>query len=256
MKRKSIVSRSPVVSRTAIFDRTPCYANPIHCDSCALCVGFEDCSGYKYVDTESTESEDLYRVIYVDENYTDWEKLASKIWELADQGVFLRFITDRDVPKEVLWAVSYSEKNILQLNINMLKFEENIRWAQKLVSIAGNCGVYIVLFLHPIIPDLVKSYQVIDILDRFRNTVHFHTTLKFSEILGVRESDGYLNFNGTPISVKYLERTSKGWRGTTEYVKKFMELVNLYAIPRKMSVSICGEIEDCTGLGGRYVTKS
>lgn len=256
MKRKSIVSRSPVVSRTAIFNRTPCFVQPIHCDSCALCHSYKDCSGYKYVDANSSESSDFYRVIHVDETYTDWEELTAKIWELSDQGVYLRFIIDKAVPKEVLWAVSYSERNVLQININMLKFEENVKWAQKLVSIAGNCGMYVVLFLHPIIPDLVKSYQVVDILDRFRNTVYFHTTLKFSEIIGVKESDGYLNFNGTPVSTKYLERTPDGWRGTTEYMKKFMELVNSYAIPRKMSVSICGEIEDCTGLGGRYVTKS
>lgn len=250
MERKPIVLRNPIVPRTAIYERIACCSSYVKCENCKLCREFSDCSQKTYVPWDSSETSELYRVIYVPDDYEDWETLEAQIWELSDKDVYLRLIIDKNVPKEVLWAASYSEKNIFQINVNMIDFDTEVLWVQKLVSLAGNCGLYVVLFLYPIVPDLVKTYHVIDILDMFRNSVHFHVTLKFSEITDVKETDGYLNFNGSPVSVKHLTKTDCGWKCTSEYLRKFLEIVNLYAIPRKISVSICGETDDCTGLGG------
>lgn len=250
MERTPIILRSPIVSRTAIYKRVACCSSQIKCENCKLCCEFTDCSGKRYVSQDSSETSEFYRVIYVPKYYDDWESLEAQIWELSDKKVYLRLIIDRDIPKEILWAASYSEKNIFQININMIDFDNNIEWVQNLVALSGNCGLYMVLFLYPIVPDLVKTYHVIDILDMFRNVVHFHTTLKFSEISNINEVDGYLNFNGSPVSTSYLIKTENGWKCNPEYLKSFLDIVNLYAIPRKISVSICGEAEDCTGLGG------
>ena len=240
------MERVPIVRRTAIFERNACCSTCVEYETCKLCNQFLDCMGKSYAPHDSNKSSEVYRVIYVSKDYEDFDSLEDKIWELSKKNVCLRLIINRPIPKEVLWAVSYSEKNILQVNLDMLKVNTEVLWAQELIALAGNCGLYVVLFLYPIIPYLVKTYQVIDLLDMFRNTVNIHTMLKFSKILNVKETDGYLNFNGIPISTRYLIKTGNDWECTPEYMEKFLKIINLYSVPRKISVSICGK-SDCIG---------
>lgn len=113
-----------------------------------------------------------------------------------------------------------------------------------------NCGLYVVLFLYPIIPDLVKTYHIIDVIDMFRNVVHFHVNLKFVEFKNAQECGGYINFNGIPVSTKNLYSYQGIWKCSESYMNEFMEIVKLYTNPRKISVGVCGEDSNCTGLGG------
>ena len=251
MERKPIVyPRKPIVSRTAIYNRIACCSNLVSYQTCQLCSKFQDCAGKLYVDKNSIEPKEYYRVIHVPSDFEDWETLESEIWELNDQQVYLRLVIDRNVPDRILWATSYSERNVLQINVNMMYLDENFLWIQKLMAMAGNCGLYSLLFLYPIVPELVKTYHVIEVLDCFRNAGYHHTTLKFCEFSNCEEIDGYINFNGIPVSTRYLERIETGWKCTSEYLTLFLNKVNLYAIPRKISVTICGRTDDCTGLGG------
>ena len=252
LERHPIVfPRKPIISRTAIYHRVACCSQLVKCETCKLCSEYQDCQGNIYCSEQSEESDKIYRVIHVDESYSDWDELEAKIWDLDRQKVFLRLIIDREIPDRILWATSYSAKNVLQLNVNMIYLDDSLPWVQKLMFMSGNCGLYCVLFLYPIVPDLLKTYHVIDVIDNFRNTGYHHTTLKFSEFTECKEVDGYLNFNGKPVSTKFLTKTDAGgWKCTDDYLKKFLDKVNLYAIPRKMSVSICGISKDCTGLGG------
>lgn len=259
MKHNPIsLSRKPIISRTAIYHRVACYSQCVNYESCKLCNSLYDCNNKEYVSLNSKSSSEKYRVIYVSEDYTDWEELEQSIWELSTSKVYLRLIIDTEIPDRVLWASSYSEKNILQINLNMLKFEKNLPWVQKLMSMAGNCGLYTLLFLYPIVPGLVKTYHVIEALDCMKNSGYHHTTLKFCDIKGCIENEGYINFNGEPINTKYLQKVGDStWKCTPEYLNAFLDKVNIYAIPRKISVSICGNTEDCTGLGGnKNATKS
>lgn len=249
MKRIPIVSRKSIISRTAIYDRVACFSEHVVCEGCNLCENPCDCSGNKY-DNDLNSDTEYMKVIHVDESYEDWDCLESQIWSLQDKGVYLRLIIDKEVPKEIIWATSYSEKNVIQINVNMIYFDNHIEWVQRLIYLSGNCGLYTVLFLYPIIPEIVKTYHVVEILDIFRNIVHFHVNLKFSEITNVNESEGYLNFNGIPISTKYLVKTNNGWTCSETYLNKFLDIVNIYAKPRKISVSICGTDNNCIGMGG------
>ncbi len=249
MKRHPIVHRKPIISRTAIYHRVACCSKLVNYESCKLCSSYKDCNDAQFCTEGSEETLELYRVIYISDS-CDWEELEARIWDLDNKKVNLRLITDVELPDRVMWAASYSAKNIFQININMIQLDDSISWIQKLMSISSNCGLYCVLFLYPIIPDLVKTYHVIEILDNFRNAGYHHTTLKFGELTNCEEFEGYLNFNGKPISTRFLTKTESGWKCTEEYLRSFLDKVNLYTIPRKMSVSICGISENCTGLGG------
>lgn len=232
--------RKPIISRTAIYQRIACCSDNIKCEGCGLCESSVQCKG--------SEGNNL-EVIYISQEQ-NWEETIAKIWELHDKGKLLRLVINTEIPKEVLWAASYSEKNIFQVNINMVELDHNIDWIRRLVFMSGNCGLYVVLFLYPIIPDLVKTYHVIDVIDMFRNVVQFHVNLKFGVFTEVQETEGYINFNGIPVSTQYLKKSEEEWKCTSLYLKNFLDIVNLYAIPRKISVGICGENNDCTGLGG------
>ena len=121
-------------------------------------------------------------------------------------------------------------------------------WIQKLIYLSGNCGLYNILFLYAIVPEIVKTYNVIDILDVFRNISNLQFNLKFCSLPDIKEIDGFLNINGTPVSTKYLERTPDGWVCTEKYMSSFLNTINVfYAKPRKMSVVICGS-DICTGM--------
>lgn len=232
--------RKPIISRTAIYQRITCCSDHIKYEGCNLCNS-SPCKG---------SSKNTLEVMYITQGNNNWDDIINKIWSFHDEGKFLRLIIDTEIPKEVLWAASYSEKNIFQVNINMIELNSNIDWIRKLVFMSGNCGLYVVLFLYPIIPDLVKTYHVIDVIDMFRNVVQFHVNLKFGVFTKVQESEEYINFNSIPVSIKHLKKCEDSWECTPEYLKNFLDIVNLYAIPRKISVGICGENTDCTGLGG------
>ena len=74
--------------------------------------------------------------------------------------------------------------------------------------------------------------------------------MKFCEITNCIENEGYLNFNGEPVSIKYLEKTPEGvWVCTEEYLRLFLEKLQIYTTQRKQKVVICGT-QECTGLAG------
>lgn len=225
----SDVIRSPIVKRVAI-KRTAILSNMSEYSGCLLCNGLE-CEG-----TRNSTLEVI--CVHKGQKY-DWQELESQIWKLRDQKKFLRLIIEQDIPKEVLWAASYSEKNILQVNIDISQFKANFNWITRNVFLSSNCGLYVILFIYPIVPGVIKSYQVVEILNIFRNVIQFHTALKFSS--NYEESnnpDFFIEENGRTVC-------------NPDFIEEFMEIVNTYAVPKKMHITVCGETEDCTGLGGK-----
>lgn len=256
MVRKSIlIQRNPIVRRTAIYPRKACFSQEVSCKTCKLCTENCDCNGKPFVHISDSQkgsgSDDIYKIIYLSaEIEHDWDEVESMIWQLDEQKALLRLITDVDIPQKILWAASYDAKNILQINVDMLHYGKVAHWVRKLVFNADKCGVYSVLFIHPIIPDVVKTYQVLELMHDMRNHKYVHFDLKFGEFEGINEIDGYLNFNGKPVSNRYLVKNSQGlWQCTEEYLNLFLKKIQIYTEARNISVAICGITEDCTGLG-------
>ena len=246
--RCPIIQRVPILKRVAIFHRKP-LCSEIEWDKCKLCSQLEDCSGNSYVSVDDSPQLEMAKIIRVSSDFEDWKNLEQQIWQLGAQGEVLRLVTDTSLPKEIIWATSYSDKNIIQANINMLSTKTEIPWIDKLMSIANRCGVYCVLCLHPIVPGIVRTYHVIDIIDRIMRKGQFHITLKFCEIHGtIIEHNGWLNFNGHPLSTRYMEKTNDGWVCSDEYIQKFLKKLELFLVTKKLSVTVCSDNIDCTGL--------
>ena len=256
MIRKSIsVHRTPIVQRTAIYPRKPCYSKRVNCKTCKLCTENQDCNGKQFIHVpdlqEGSGNSDVYKIIYLSADVEhDWDEIESMIWQLDEQKALLRLITDVNIPQKILWAASYNANNVFQVNVDMLYYLKNSSWRRQLVFNADKCGMYCVLFVHPIIPDVVRTYDVLDLIHDMRNHKYIHFDLKFGEFDGIDEVDGYLNFNGKPVSSRYLTRNSQGfWQCTEEYLNLFLDKVQIYTGVRNISVAICGVTEDCTGLG-------
>lgn len=256
MIRKSIsVHRTPIVQRTAIYPRKPCYSKRVNCKTCKLCTENQDCNGKQFIHVpdlqEGSGNNDVYKIIYLSADVEhNWDEIESMIWQLDEQKALLRLITDVNIPQKILWAASYNANNVFQVNVDMLHYLKNSSWIRQLVFNADKCGMYCVLFVHPIIPDVVRTYDVLDLIHDMRNHKYIHFDLKFGEFDGIDEVDGYLNFNGKPVSSRYLTRNSQGfWQCTEEYLNLFLDKVQIYTGARNISVAICGVTEDCTGLG-------
>ena len=250
-KRVPIIQRHSIYHRVAIVRRKPC-CNPVSWSKCILCTGSADCSGNVYNQKSSV------KLLNVPVGFSDWEELERQIWKLQHQNYNLRLVTEQVMPKEIMWAASFSEQNIVQMNLNLMRMKSELDWVSQLMSLSNRCGMYSVLCLNPIVPGVVKTYQVINILDRLRGLGHFHTNLKFCEIPSdIPVYNGIINFNGYLTSIRFLEKTSQGWKCKPEFIQEFTEKVQLFSEPRKLSLQVCGSESNCTGLNthksGGYV---
>lgn len=247
MKKKPLLKRLPILNRVPIIQRHPVYSR-FSWEKCCLCSSNVDCSGRKFSRLSSKVLKSCVSV-YVSKKFNNWKHLENQLWKLGTQGVPLRLITEVNLPKEVVWAASYSSDNVVQINLNMMEYNNEIKWVDNLMSVLNRCGVYCVLCLNPIVPGVVKTYHVVELLARLRNHGKFHVNLKFCRVQGeLFKSSGWINFNGNPIPEKWMVNHQGVWECTPEFQHQFLEKVQLYSLPKKLSVSICGTDNNCTGL--------
>ena len=202
MERHPIILRCPIVARCPIVTRKPILG--------------------KVYAPES--------IVNITSNYTSWEELLNTIHEFSMKKTILKIVTERSLPKEVVWAASYSEKNVIQVNINMLKYAEELDWIDRLMVLMNKCGMYCVLNLSHIVPGIVFTYNVIEILDRICRRCLFHTEIVFEG-----ESED-VDLGGSQVKRNFLQKTAKGWRCTEEFIQAFIDKVQCFAVPKKMSV--------------------
>lgn len=234
----NVVQKQPT-QRTAIFHRTPC-CSQLECVSCRLCNQTEDCDGNRFVDVFSDEPSSVIRKLYIKDSLVDWDSVMAQITTESNSGSPMRLITDRKIPQRVLWKFSYSDKNVIQINLDMTKFPSNISWVEQIMITANKCGIYVVLCMYPIVPQVIKTYQVLEIIDRFKWCGHFTASIKFCEIPDTAiVSGGWLNFNGVPVSIKYLVHSNSVWKCTEEFKDLYMKYIYRFSIPRKIKVNVC-----------------
>lgn len=220
------------VSREPVLPLVP------YIPKCGLCTEVASCSGMVAQPEQASE------VVFVPESYDDWDTLKQQISVLKDQNVPLRLVMERKVPKRILWMASYSDKNVFQVNVNLLQVskdvEKSLAWAERVMILANRCGVYCVVMLHPVVPGVVSSYHAIAAIDRLKGHGLFQTVIRFCEIVGQCERKGeYLDYNGVGIKASYMVKTTTGWKCSNYFKSLFMNIVQQYAAPRKLNVSVC-----------------
>ena len=146
--------------------------------------------------------------VLVEKDDYDWTILEQTIWDYYKQGVFLTLITNRELPERIVWAASYSENNILQINLSISV--QNFPWVQKLIHLASNCGLFTQVYFKSINTQ-IKVHRIIDTLDRIYNSGAYEVVLDFKNLV---------------------------LKDTVKYIQSFLYVINLYCDPRKIPVHI------------------
>ena len=76
--------------------------------------------------------------LLVDNKESDWVKLEQEIWNYKQKGSLVTLITSVELPERIVWAASYSESNILQVNLNLLHRVQYFPWINKMLHLANN----------------------------------------------------------------------------------------------------------------------
>lgn len=234
------VKRIPLVTQRAVVDRKA-VGQPITWSKCKLSTAGEFppcCTNINQM------------VIDVPKDCDNWRELEGTIWNAQSQSRTIRLVVHDKVPEDILFAASYSDKNVTQVNINMTQLSSYYSWLDKLMSLANRCGMWVVLYLHPIVPEIVTASQVVGLIDRFRIFGQYHINLQFCELPSSVEeaAPGFINFQGYALPTKYLVRTEDGWKCSERFISQFLSDVKVYTSLCKISVHACGGNGDCSGL--------
>lgn len=239
--RRPIFNRVPIVTRTSVYDRNPVTTTIISHDGCMLYDRYIGCNGCLYCKPEDTDVDTtVFRLIYITKDM-NLDKVVEQLQIIEDSKKFVRVITEVLLPEEVILAIAYSPFNVVQFNVQCLEDTETTAW-RKCIYFADKCGLYISMFLYPIIPTVVKLVHVISWIERYSGVCDF-VALKFLDTAQMPEfADGYYNINGRAIPSNYIEPNEVGGvRCSEEFMYKFLSTLNTFIKPRKINVTICNE---------------
>ena len=249
MNRLPILLRTPIVHRVSIFQRHSVFCRipvmnrvpvPIQKSkffSCSLCYRNNDCYGNFYGGEH---------VLIIHRARKDSiSDTIQKIQQAQHQGRVIRLIINGVVPEELIWAASYDENNILQLNV--LMYSKSFYWVSRMAVVADKCGMYVHLFIFPVVPNTIHTYDVLKVLDLVRmipyQTVFIQFAKSRSELLS---ADGYSNVNGVAVQNEYLQKIhGELWGCSSLFIDEFIEYLNNYAVPRGMKIEVCSNNTNC-----------
>lgn len=217
MARKSIkITHNP-------FCRIPAFK------FCKKCKYYKECF-------PNTRKHKILRV----RQHQNWDVLNSKMEYAKKCKKSIHLILNRPVPNEIIWNISYSPYSVIQINIKMS--EGNTDWISKLVHLAEKCGILVILVFHTIIPQLVKVYDVLKILDTVKNCSNYRVILNYSLffVYGHFKRIKYLNIRHHKISSENLQFVwGKTWRCSDEFISEFQKLVEFYTTHNGIRLRVC-----------------
>lgn len=209
------------------------FHDTVHFQSCNLCYGKLNCCPH---------ISSCCIPIIVDKNYVYWAKLLKVLQHHQSNNEIVRLITERSLPNEIIWATAYSELNVFQANVNILQDWKNIKWAVSLAHKAERCGVECTIMIYPILPLMVKTYQVLQLLDAINTCKHCKIMIRFGEFInyGLPIQSGFFNLKGYHTPLSLVNRIQGDvWGCTPNYRLQFMEYLKFYAEVDNIDVKMC-----------------
>lgn len=177
------------------------------------------------------------------------------IEDCRDSNTPIRLVIPKRVPTEIIHSLTYNSHNILQIDYNLLSNKSDA-WVNKLLTLANKSGIYSVVLFNPIIPTITKAHSILEKMELWKSLGKIHYVLKFCELSGGYEvfEDIVVTKYGN-IPTKYVEKQGNKLLCNKKAKYKFLSVINNYLIPKNINISICGIAADCSGLGGKYVSK-
>lgn len=199
--------------------------------TCNKFIGCRECKLFRNLDINNLKS--------FNTNNVSWIELIQNIQlcKLNNEDICLK--TEKDLPKEIIWELAYSSKNILQLHTCILTPFKDLSWAIELVHLAEICGICCNLLIFPIIPTIVKVSDVLRIIDSVRNCNYCKIFIKFSEFMKyeVTTSKKYLMLDKHVIPMEHLIKcTPHLYKCSDSYREDFFQLIKFYTDNKKLDI--------------------
>ena len=159
------------------------------------------------------------------------QDLIDTIKRLKNLDISVCLVTDKEIPRELLWELASSPQNVLQINFCMIQKPINSDWVIEMIHLAETCGIKCNLILFPILPSLVTTVDIIKIIDGIRNCGHCTVYLKFGELKlnSFKCLEGNLLLSKKVIPIKYLDKLNGYlWRCNSLYTEEFFQTVKFY----------------------------
>lgn len=173
--------------------------------------------------------------------YPIWEHIYEQIHKAKEQKRDVYVITNRTLSDEFIWDISYSSRNIIQLNVTAIK--DSAEWVSPMVHLAERCGICVNLVIHSIIPVAFPTTQLFSILESVRNCVNYRLILNFSlfRIYGNPNKVDNLVIQKTQIPTNNFKFIwDKIWGCSDEYKNHIKDLVQFYLGANQVTIIICG----------------
>lgn len=154
------------------------------------------------------------------------------------------------IPSYLIEKLSLNPFNILQFPIVVEDYMNDLYDLQECMYASRSSGLHTILRLEGIIPGVIHPYTIIDILNSMK-VCYRHASLKFIEIPYSKKvsdiSEDYLD--------EYFVRGDSGFICSNTYVKNFMKVLDVFLEPKKLSVSVCNNCDNCRGMDLIYSKK-
>lgn len=242
VRRIPVLEREPVIRRTSVFQRKAICSTVVDYRGCIIGDRYTDCNGCTYCKPGKENEYNDSILLVIDDEIEDWQEVIDDIIAAKNNKEYMRVVTDVPLPKEVIYELAYSPFNVLQYNLDLYMGKEELDTFKSSIFTASNCGLYIAVLLYPILPGVVRVYDVIELINSFRNLCR-HVCLKFIEVKEpISPRNGYYNINGEAVPEWTLKRTEDETLQCSDlYISKFLTSLQKYIVPRKINVSICNQ---------------
>lgn len=172
----------------------------------------------------------------VDESY--WENLGQKAQLINSSGVKVRVVATDYVAKNFLSYLMTSPFNIVQFNVNMVDgFHEKM--LRSSISQSGVCGLYTCVVFYPIIPTVLKTHELIELVlsmpdcdaigIKFLETEDYSVDVNTVTVGEYSFNKKYATINDGVLSCK------------DEYVDEFYRIVKSFLGHRKVDCFVYGD---------------
>ena len=233
IRRVSIYRRHSIYRRTSVYRRKPLYPELSKFRTCELL----------YNNSNWCKNNGKYINRCMEAGF-DFDRTFEAISHGREHNKTARLIVDFEVDERILWAASYADHNILQINVFLCK--KDLSWVGRLSHIANKCGMIVVLFLFPIVPNRIMPHHVLRVIDMVKNLPSQYIMLRFAESKSrLLEHGNWMNINGKAVDKRFIQVNNENWGCSPLFKERFMKLIMEYTEPRGIKIGVCGDSENC-----------
>ena len=188
------------------------------------------------------------------------EFIAWTINKLAKYNMPMYIETDRSLSEGILDSLSKNPFNIIQCNLSQISSaKEDYDTEEEYMRIQGLRvlpykakihGLYVILNIDPIVPQVTQLKNILTLLNAEKNVCN-HIILNFIKIPKIKGAkDSFVSYfdsvHNVTIDSDYFELKNNVW----ECAKWYKDLVieDLRYLSKDIDISICGECKKCRGI--------